>query len=114
MKSEITYTVEHGETTDPITELFERFDAAVRDTEGATFVDSDVKVDIEPMFEVVGATEVTYAWFLNEENVPYRYPVDDQWEEYPNDDHVPYATREDAEVAAILNSLKPNPWRRDA
>lgn len=54
MRSLIIYEVEHGETTDPlaspISGLLSRFDEAVRDTDGATFINSTVRVDLPACF----------------------------------------------------------------
>lgn len=39
-------------------------------------------------------------WFINEEGTVYEHPEATQREVYPNDDHVPYVTKEAAEAAA--------------
>lgn len=40
-------------------------------------------------------------WFINEDGVPYEYDdVAQQTVEYPNDDHTPYATEEEARESA--------------
>lgn len=50
MRSIIIYHVEHGETTDPLSELFTRFDEAVQGVRGVEFVNSTVRVDLPPCF----------------------------------------------------------------
>lgn len=54
MRSLVVLLVEHGETIDPldspISGLLARFDEAVRDTEGARFLNSTVRVDLPACF----------------------------------------------------------------